>query len=244
MTNSNPSVEVNIVEVPADRTTDSPNNNDIQEMDRGEDNRRAQKIYYIQNYYMNSFNNHKLQMRNCGNRRRTTDIYRAGNDVDEFPYPKYDEASSGPTPSTGPDSHPNITNPLLQTQMRHNPNISVPPQQPVGIAVRGEVPKEIADVPPLSTNYQRGLDPAKSPRPVPPSDSSDSNVEHLEHLDSSLAPVSSIQLSGNTSSSPSNSGLVVPSTSRSHILIPVHCFMLFLSSVLFLILILHHTVAD
>ncbi|KAF8810017.1 hypothetical protein BYT27DRAFT_7186855 [Phlegmacium glaucopus] len=59
--------------------------------------------------------------------------------------------------------------------------------------------KEIADVC-LQTNYPPRLEPDKSPRPVPPSDSSDYNVEYLEHLDSSLAPspVSSIQLSDNT----------------------------------------------
>ncbi|KAF8815808.1 hypothetical protein BYT27DRAFT_7192207 [Phlegmacium glaucopus] len=100
MANSNTSVKANIIEeVPADRTTsaDSPNN-DLQEMDRGEDNRRAQKIYYIQNYYTNSFNNHKFQRRNCDNynNRRTTVIDHASNDVDERPYPQPDEAFSGP----------------------------------------------------------------------------------------------------------------------------------------------------
>ncbi|KAF8811970.1 hypothetical protein BYT27DRAFT_7183295 [Phlegmacium glaucopus] len=169
--------------------------------------------------------------------------------------------------------------------MCRNPNILVPPLQPVAIAVQNEVPKEIADVP-LSKNYQPRLDPAKSPRPFPRSDSRNYNVEHLEHLDPSLAPVSSIQLSGNTladvftphahdplvpsyvsmrsmsdpttrslflgmsgnSEQPSppspNSSLVVPSTSRSHISIPVHYFMLFSSAILFCVIrILHHTVA-
>ncbi|KAF8811982.1 hypothetical protein BYT27DRAFT_7183316, partial [Phlegmacium glaucopus] len=71
------------------------------------------------------------------------------------------------------------------------------PLQSVTIAVQNEVPKEIADVP-LSTNYQPHLDPAKSPQPVPLSDSSNYNAEHLEYVDSSLAPISSIQSPGNT----------------------------------------------
>ncbi|KAF8811939.1 hypothetical protein BYT27DRAFT_7183269 [Phlegmacium glaucopus] len=240
MVNSNTSVKANIVEVPADRTTppDSPN-------DEMQDNRQAQQIYYIQNYYTNSFNNRNFHMRNCGNHnyRRTTVIDYASSN--ELPYPQPDEALSGPTPSTRPDSHPIQTN-----------------------------PKDIADVS-LPTNYQPRLDPARSPRPVTPSDSSDYNVEHL---DPSLAPVPSIQLSGSTladvltprghdqlvpsdvsiprtkcsmsdpptrslffgirnseqpSPSSPNSSLVVPNTSRSHISIPVHYVMLFSSAILF-----------
>ncbi|KAF8810021.1 hypothetical protein BYT27DRAFT_7186866 [Phlegmacium glaucopus] len=227
--------EANIVEVPANRATDSPNN-DLQEMDRGEDNRQAQKIYYIQNYFMNSFNNRNVHMQNCGNHnyRRTTVTYHASNDVDELPYPRPDEAVSGPTPSTRPD--PILTNPFLQT-----PNA---------------VSNEIADAP-LPMDYQPRLDPATSPRPLPLSDSSDYNVEHLEHVDCSLAPASSIQLSGSTLADVLTPQLVpldvsIPSpkrsmtdpatrspffsiliTSRSHISIPMHYVMLFSSAVLF-----------
>ncbi|KAF8810013.1 hypothetical protein BYT27DRAFT_7240859 [Phlegmacium glaucopus] len=226
-----------------------PPNGDSKEMDR---NRQAQKIvYYIHNYYMDSFNNRNVHMRNCGNRnyRRTTVIDHASNDVDELPCPHPDEAFSDPTPSTGPALHPIQTNALLQTQLCHNPNVLVPPLQPV----QNAVPKEIADMSLSLTNHQPRLD----LRPVPSSDSSNYNAEHLEHLDSSLAPLPSIQLSGNTladiltphahdllvpsdvsipsakrsmsdpslffsirnseqCSSPSNSSLMFPSTSRSH----------------------------
>ena len=123
--------------------------------------------------------------------------------------------SLGFTPSTG--SNPD---PLFRTQTT---------------AVKNEDPKKIADVPLQTNNYRPRLDPTKTPRPFQRSDFSIDRARHELEPPTRSAFFSirddPLYFSNPNPLPPSPiSSLIIPSTSRSHILIPVHRVVLFSSA--------------